>query len=127
MPYLSIRPLIDHFHDPFYFSICHSLITREGQFGKMKLFGDRQGQGSPFAIALLMMGRDRIMNLRTYTLLLQILLKAVPMMTKHRKDMKHIIHVPILLIGQTDGRMNNMLLIIMGYVTTTLIILIKIP
>ena len=54
----------------------------------------------PIAVAMLLVWRYGIMDLSLYAIILKILLKAVAMLTKHRKDMPNA--VAIVALWHTD-------------------------
>ena len=47
---------------------CQRLMARDAEFLLMDMLRDRQGKDIPCRIALLLMGRNGIMNLRLYTM-----------------------------------------------------------
>ena len=48
--------------------VCHGRMTGDAKLLLVNLFRDGQFKGIPLLIALLLVGRNRIMNLRLYTM-----------------------------------------------------------
>ena len=68
-------------------------MAGDGEFLSVDLLSDREREIVPIAVAMLLVWRYGIMNLSLYTIILKILLKAVAMLTKHRKDMPNAVTI----------------------------------
>ena len=68
-------------------------MARDGKFLSVDLLSDGEREIIPIAVATLLVGRYGIMDLSLYAIILMILLKAVAMLTKHRKDMPNAVAI----------------------------------
>ena len=75
-------------------------MAGDGEFLSVNLLSDGEREIIPIAVATLLVRRYGIMNLSLNTIILKILLKAVAMLTKHRKDMPNA--VAIVALWHTD-------------------------
>lgn len=61
-------------------------MTGDGEFLRMNLFGDWQGEAIPISIALLFVRRDGIMDLGLHAVVAEILLQFITTRTEHGED-----------------------------------------
>lgn len=69
----------------------------------------------PLLVAVLLVGRDGVVNHCANALSLQVVLERITVTTEHREDMKHMVYLamkPIFGTGQDDGWIGDVLVVI---------------
>ena len=68
-------------------------MTGDGEFLRMNLFGDWQGEAIPISIALLFVRRNGIMDLGLHAVVAEILLQFVTTLAEYWEDMPDTVPV----------------------------------